>query len=71
MKLLILAGLQWRAHSPSRFELVGLPVWLAFNGHHWFVATSGTWGERAFTRRDEAAAMVAKAYAGATEGVAS
>lgn len=61
-------GLQWRAISPSFYELVGTPeIDLSFVGDIWYLTLVDEQGEprmQPFASRDAAAAMVAYAITG-------
>jgi hypothetical protein len=55
-----LAGLTFRAESPSLYEYHG--AWLGYDGRHWLVGALGQWGAKEFATRDEAAAVIADAF---------
>lgn len=59
----ILSGLLWHAVSPSVYTLTGYPVWLAYNGHAWYLAIDGDYdGARPWPSQDSAAAAIAQAF---------
>ena len=66
MTTITLAGMQYRAHSPSLFELQ-VPghetLWLACDGPGcWLIGLRGTWATQEFGSRQEAAQLVAEAF---------
>jgi hypothetical protein len=64
----ILAGLPWRVHSPSLFELdLACQCWLAYDGRAWRVAVDGAYGTRTFPSRKAAAQLVAYHFELATQ----
>lgn len=63
MKLLTLHNQPYRAESPSLLYQLHYPVTLAYDGRAWLVAVRGVYGLREFRSRDEAAALVAQAFA--------
>lgn len=69
MKTISIASLPWRAWSPSLFELVGCQttsrLTLAYNGRVWLLGLNGAYGTLEHATREDAAAMVAKAFADA------
>ena len=54
-----IAGLDFRAHSPSFLEHATMPLWLAWDGTGWRVAVRGHWGTRSFRSAVEAAQLIA------------
>jgi hypothetical protein len=73
MKTVTIANLPWRAWSPSMFELVGCGtisrLALAYNGRTWLLGINGGYGTVEYTTREEAARVVAKAFADAAAAV--
>lgn len=62
MKLL-LSGHAWTAYSPSMYALDSHPVWLTFNGRHWYLAFNGEYrGSKPWPSRDSAASAIAAAF---------
>lgn len=72
-RTLTIAGLRWRHHGPSFYELEGFPcVEVAYLGEpagpaagQWFLFLADDDGSirvRSFDRRDDACAMVAEAF---------
>lgn len=63
MTTVVLSGLPWRAVSPSIYTLAGYPVWLAYNGHAWYLAINGDYaGARPWPSRNCAVAAIAQAF---------
>lgn len=63
MTTILLSGHKWTAVSPSTYTLDGYPVWLAYNGEHWYLAINGDYdGARPWPSRDCAAAAIADAF---------
>ena len=67
--MIILSGLPYRAASPSRFEQIGAPVTLAFDGTSWLIAVHGVYGTREFASRREASDLIAQAFTTARENL--
>jgi hypothetical protein len=59
-----IAGLDFRAHSPSFLEHATMSLWLAWDGTGWRVAVRGRWGTRSFPTRQQAAELIAKEMVG-------
>lgn len=56
-----IAGLEFRAHSPSLLEYHG--AFIGFTGTAWKICVRGEdWGTRRFSSREEAAQLVAGAF---------
>jgi hypothetical protein len=68
--MIALSGLPYRAASPSRFDQVGAPVTIAFDGTFWLIAVHGVYGTREFKSRDEASDLIATAFVNARENLA-
>ena len=67
MKTISLHGMLYRAHSPSRFELLlegfnQAPAAIVYSGWCWLVAIHGIFGTKEFASRDEAALLIADAF---------
>ena len=68
-----LAGMEYRCHSPSLFELTAAPgpegAWVAFSeARTWLVGIRGNWCPQHFPTRQEAAQAVADGFAFANGG---
>ena len=64
---LTLQGLAFKVHSPSLYSHLGHKVLIGFNGTHWQIAVRGRYGDRQFQTRDQAMALVARAFRQARE----
>ena len=67
MKTINLAGMEYRCHSPSLFELVtpGEPgaAWIACQGPaRWIISIRGCWASKTFPTRMDAALLIARAF---------
>ena len=61
-----LAGLDFRAHSPSLFEYHG--AWIGYDGRRWRVGVQDEpWGTRTFESSHDAALFVYRAFQGLEE----
>lgn len=65
--MITLSGLPWHAASPSLFHQAGSPVTIAFDGRSWLIAVRGVYGTREFATRNEAAELIAQAFATAKQ----
>lgn len=61
--MITLSGLPWRAVSPSLLHQLNRPVTLAYDGRSWLISVRGVYGTREFKTRDEAAELIAQAFA--------
>jgi hypothetical protein len=62
-----LAGMEYRCHSPSLFELIVSPgheaPWLGCAGPGtWRIGSALSWGARTFSSRQEAAQLIRDAF---------
>ena len=61
-----IAGIEFRAHSPSLFEYHG--AWIAYDGRRWRVGVeSEPWGTRRFPSAHAAALLIRDAFQQARE----
>jgi hypothetical protein len=61
-----IAGLCYIVHSPCLYELQGVELAIAFDGRSWLIGVHGAYGTHGFPSLAVAAAMVSRAFAGAT-----